>query len=158
MEPEAAALCCPGMHKLHAKVDGSCNCLGLLCDVPDVAHNKPCSVHVSAGSRGLSVVQAPGAQCNDQGFFQLPTTTKALVLSLPNFTLATAAAVSQTVAEGAAARTEGLQWVCRSRLQPCMLLDLSTKALSALSFGCKNETASIASFAVAQSMQPCHCI
>ncbi len=113
-------------------------------------------MHAGAGSRGLSVVQAPGAQCNDQGFFQLPT-TKALVLSLPNFTLATAAAFSQKVAEGAAAQTEGLQWVCRSRLQPRMLLDLPTKALSALSFGCKCMTASIALFAVTQSMQPCHC-
>lgn len=102
-------------------------------------------------------MQAPGAQCNDQGFYQLPTTTKALVLSLPNFTLATAAAFSQQVAEGAAAQTEGLQWVCRSKLQPCMLLDLSTKALVALTFDCKCMTASIACTAVIQSMQPCHC-
>ncbi len=99
-----------------------------------VAQDKPCSVHVSAGSWGLSVVQAPGAQCNDQGFYQLPTTTKALVLSLPNFTLATAAAFSQMVAEGTAAQAEGLQWVCRSRLQPRMLLDLSIKTSSALTW------------------------
>lgn len=85
-------------------------------------------VHAGAGSQGLAVVQVPGAQCNDQGFYQLPTTTKALVLSLPNFTLATAAACSQKAAEGAAAQTEGLHWVCRSGLHPRMLLDLSTKA------------------------------
>lgn len=114
-------------HALTAQVDASCNCLGLLCNAPHTAQDKPCSVYVSAGSWGLSVVQAPGVQCNDQGFFQLPTTTKALVLSLPNFTLATAAAVSQTAAERAAAQTAGLQWVCRSRLQPRMLLNLSTK-------------------------------
>jgi len=103
-------------HVSTAQTDASCNCLGLLCDVPHVAQDKPCIVHAGTGSWGLSVVQAPGAHCNDQGFFQLPTTTKALVLSLPNFTLATAAADSQTVAEGAAAQTEGLQWVCRSKI------------------------------------------
>ncbi|KAL0034546.1 hypothetical protein WJX79_007807 [Trebouxia sp. C0005] len=64
-------------------------------------------------SYSKSTAQAPGAQCNDQGFYQLPTTNKALVLSLPNFILATAAVSSHTVAEGAAAETEGLQWVCR---------------------------------------------
>ncbi|DBA79124.1 TPA: Protein argonaute-3, variant 2 [Trebouxia sp. C0004] len=64
-------------------------------------------------SYSKSTAEAPGAQCNGQGFYQLPTTTKALVLSVPNCTLATAAAFSQKVAEGAAAQAEGLQCVCR---------------------------------------------
>lgn len=64
-------------------------------------------------------MQAPDAQRNDQGFYQLPTTIKAVDLCLPNFTLATAA--PPTAGEGVAAGE--LQWVCRLTMQTCILLN-----------------------------------
>lgn len=73
-------------------------------------------------------MQAPDAQRNDQGFYQLPTTTKAVAVCLPNFTLATAAAppAGQGVAAGE------LQWVCRLTMQTCILLDQGVSILFAM--------------------------
>ena len=59
-------------------------------------------------------MQGPDAQCNDQGFYQPPTTTKTVALCLPSFNLATAAAsAGEEEGEAVSAPTEQLQWVCR---------------------------------------------
>ena len=73
-------------------------------------------------------MQAPDAQRNDQGFYQLPTTTKAVALCLPNFTLATAAAPPA----GGGVAAGGLQWVCRLIMQTCILLDQFISILFAM--------------------------
>lgn len=54
-------------------------------------------------------VQAAHAQCNDLGFFPLPTTTKAAALSLSSFTLATSSSTDAALHEPCGA----LQWVFR---------------------------------------------
>lgn len=55
-------------------------------------------------------VQGPHAQCNNLGFFPVPTTTKAAAVSLSSFTLATTPAAG-TPSDWA---PEGLHWFCRS--------------------------------------------
>ncbi len=81
-------------------------------------------------------MQAPDAQCTDQGFYHLPTTTKAVALCLPSFTLATAAALTEGKSAGSA-NSEGLQWVCRcsyglARYSP-QLPDLLCKTYACIS-------------------------
>ena len=68
--------------------------------------------HVAGHAVGLSVVQEPHAKRNDRGFYQLPTTTKAVTLSLSSFTMATVA-VSAMGTPGLASDPGQLQWVCR---------------------------------------------
>lgn len=75
-------------------------------------HAPACACSWSCSGSICSVVQEPHAQRNDQGFYQLPTTTKAVTLSLSSFTLATAA-VSAMATPGLDSDPGQLQWVCQ---------------------------------------------
>ena len=87
-----------------------CTCTQAVRHTPSTSNHW--HVHVAGNAVGLSVVQEPHAQRNDQGFYQLPTTTKAVTVSLPSFTMATAA-VSAMATPGLASDPGQLQWVCR---------------------------------------------